>query len=744
MKKNFYTLFIMFALVVMLFGTSAKAYDIPINCSNLYPSQVFLINGTAGFDLGDGKQVVYTNCLPNMSINYTTGSDWNILSDQVDWLTKYGVVGNHNNPFFNNSRVYLLNNEYDSSEGDYTLSSNAYVLNRTYGLCGFDNEAMKFTPPNTGYVARYYGYDTGLPTGNASITMCAWIKPKVNLAGAGGLYYGIFGYGVMDVFKMRYVGIVADTGLPIDIPAYQLQIYGEGINTAQLVYNDTWVHICVTTTGLNTTTIYLNGSVSASSPINSYLYNTALHGDDGFMIGIDNTGAAYTGLIQDIMIWNDTKNASFIDGFFKGYFGTEGYGSLGVGESPAPVFNASDYGDYTFCSDATNYTIFCENFSYDVNINNYGWLYADVFNHFYPEPFFNSSIMLNLTNVEITHASQVSFFPNDVSIPDFVNTSFNVNANKVTLSFDFIASNVTGLNWYITQTDLGDLLIGSYNNDGGNISMYNYAGAQYWVIGNVPTDGSSIHVESTIMRNDEWDIPETYPAYNNYCDEYIKVYDDGVLLINTLNNVSGLWAGSIPCYLINNVTFEVWNTGRIPLDNITLWAEPAYELSLNITNCSNRSQNVATTMVRLNDYHSQSGSTSGGFVYFDGLNSSVYVVNMSRNGIFNYEGVTPTFNFSYVNICFDATANETGYIPSVVIDSDVIKQAIVIIAIIALIIFLYFMVPGMNPIVSAIIVILGSAIGSALGWLPVWITLFLVISSVAVVILSLKGSGHNE
>jgi hypothetical protein len=291
-----------------------------INCSGMSAGTPLVINGSAGFNLGSGSQIVWTNCQENLSVYYvsTNTTNWAIANDttQVAWDTEVGNVSSYNGAdvFSDNSRVYLLNNNAYDAKGVYNLTADG-VISGT-GVSGFAGTAYSFDGSND----RVYGSDAGLPTGASPYSFCLWYKPIK--AGA----VSLFSYGTQSNYQMR---ILISDGVGLN---YTLDIYGVASTNTNIQRTlNSWNYFCLNFNGTHVIGMNNLTTFSVSAPS---IPNTVLGGTSAFSISKIPWGGGYiNGSVDNLMIWNNNKSLSFFNSTFQNYLGTAGFGTLGAVET---------------------------------------------------------------------------------------------------------------------------------------------------------------------------------------------------------------------------------------------------------------------------------------------------------------------------------------------------------------------------------------------------------------------------
>jgi len=143
---------------------------------------------------------------------------------------------------------------------------------------------------------------TGLPSGNASRTMCAWAKPNSTPTSAQVIAtYGLainnqsFGLYISASAGVQYIGMTAYGGAPLDLLAPQI------ISTSQ------WMHLCATHDTV-TSRLYFNGKLIAEGA------RTLATTTGGMRIGAQQGSTQYfNGGIADVRIYDKALNEGQIN-----------------------------------------------------------------------------------------------------------------------------------------------------------------------------------------------------------------------------------------------------------------------------------------------------------------------------------------------------------------------------------------------------------------------------------------------
>lgn len=146
-------------------------------------------------------------------------------------------------------RQFTFNNDTgdlsDQSQSGYNLTATGSPAKVT-GVDGDTNGAYKFDGSGNQYLT---GSDSGLPTGNAPQTLCAWVNP----AAATGTYAMAAAYGDND-----WVYLGTHSGLQVNAGHASV-----GNTDGVSLPLNTWTHLCVAYNG-TMQTVYVNGVVDST------------------------------------------------------------------------------------------------------------------------------------------------------------------------------------------------------------------------------------------------------------------------------------------------------------------------------------------------------------------------------------------------------------------------------------------------------------------------------------------------
>jgi hypothetical protein len=315
------------------------SYDkrIPINCSGMSAGTPLVINGSAGFNLGSGSQIVWTNCQNNLSLYYvsTNTTNWAIANDtaQVAWDTELGNVSSYGNVFSNNYKVVYHfgqndNATYikDSSANNNSGTARAGVGTIPVSTTGLIGKGMYFT-----------GGADGADRGGIKASLVNSIDTTNNFYQQGvfrlngtqtHVYVMVSNYhtpGVEGGWNSRFLasgrlGMFATTSdgyLNYDAPA-----------NASL-YNQSFYYYAVSKIGTNIS-LFINGNYYNSGNITGNIIAT----DDALKIGYSGINYYYfTGVMDEVRVFNGTFNQTIFSQEYNNTQSLVGFGSLGAPEN---------------------------------------------------------------------------------------------------------------------------------------------------------------------------------------------------------------------------------------------------------------------------------------------------------------------------------------------------------------------------------------------------------------------------
>jgi hypothetical protein len=156
----------------------------------------------------------------------------------------------------------------------------------------------------SGYLAvdSSFSFATGLPTGNSSYTVTAWILPSTTPGSYGIIGWGTYGtYGAVNAFRTSSTN-------NCDIDNYSWG-YEKGYDvTAQVgIYDNTWHNVAVTyDAASHTKTLYLDGVLVKANSDTLTLNVTG----NNFTIGRTYTNEYFVGILDEVKVYNTALSTS--------------------------------------------------------------------------------------------------------------------------------------------------------------------------------------------------------------------------------------------------------------------------------------------------------------------------------------------------------------------------------------------------------------------------------------------------
>lgn len=331
-----------------------------INCSGMTVGTPVVINGSAGFDLGSGTQIVWTNCQENLSVYYfsTNTSIWAIANDTSQ--VNYSLNGLR----YDNKLVayYSLDNNAVAIDtfGVWNGTKTGTIVNGT-GILG---NSANFSQ------GGYYSMSGSNVLSFGNITVSGWINSQNwsfsnNIASANNIMAKT--YATKTPFQL---------GGGINNAPYNVKGFSwydgssiKEVNATSAFQNNVWYFFTGIYNGTHMV-LYINGVFN-----NSLVYSTGFPNDNGasslVKIGTASTGSeANPKQVDEVGLWNRSLSANEVSQLYNTYLGTVGFGNLGAVEigcvenltNSSPVFlqNISCLSS-NFMNQSWNYT------TYDVN-----------------------------------------------------------------------------------------------------------------------------------------------------------------------------------------------------------------------------------------------------------------------------------------------------------------------------------------------------------------------------------------
>ena len=297
-------------------------YYMPIDCSNMDDGVPFVINGADGFDLGCGKQTVWTYCSGTGTALYYNGCDDYAVWNDAGQLPMEVELGSGAD--YENANVWLdFNLRYAMTEADATDSSPQgvdatkvgdpqVVAGKIGNALDFDNDAVTFNGlADIGLVDfthEFWMYnDNAYSVWGQTLSLYKIRRmvcgPNIQLAGYPGCA-NCFSCGVKDTGGWKGVSIPA-----ADLTA------------------STWHHVAFVSDAGTDISIYLNGVPKQTitvGAIEAYTNrNNVLAADDLA------AGGFFNGKLDEVRFWSRALTGAEIAASYNNIMGTAGYGDLG-------------------------------------------------------------------------------------------------------------------------------------------------------------------------------------------------------------------------------------------------------------------------------------------------------------------------------------------------------------------------------------------------------------------------------
>lgn len=183
----------------------------------------------------------------------------------------------------------------------------------------FWNQACQFAGNSGSYVAVP---NSSLLDITSSFTLEAWVFPS----SVSGAEKGIISKGSTLGASLRYALKISTAG--------RVTLSTNGIlrltSTVSLTANN-WTHVCGTyNSSTNVFSIYLNGALNTSATVVSAIPTS---NTDSLFIGIAGAALPYSGLLDEVRIWNRDISATEISQFYRTSLGTSGNAYVGLAMS---------------------------------------------------------------------------------------------------------------------------------------------------------------------------------------------------------------------------------------------------------------------------------------------------------------------------------------------------------------------------------------------------------------------------
>jgi hypothetical protein len=316
---------------------------IPINCSLIDRGSPIVINGSSGFSISGNNQIVWVGCQPDLYLYYNNFSDYVVSNSTAQVPTE---VESGNGTSYQATSVW----RNDGAVGVYHMNQNgslvdsAGYLNLTkdgtgnFPQAGKYGNAINFTGgSNTNFYTSAANTYTNYPQGNANSAVMMWLKPDTNANRP------LWQFG--SASNNWQLGQIYLTKFYDSLGAAANDVAGSAV-----VQNGSWVHhAALYNNATGNFSIWLNGTYDGGKTFAAQNIGTGLPLEFGISKEVAGT-TAFNGLIDEIRVYNASKNSSYLDQLVKNAAGTAGYGSL------PPLENYWWNASYT-----TRYLINCTN-----------------------------------------------------------------------------------------------------------------------------------------------------------------------------------------------------------------------------------------------------------------------------------------------------------------------------------------------------------------------------------------------
>jgi len=303
---------------------SSYTYKRPINCSNMSDKVPIVINGSGGFDLGCGKQIVWTYCSgTGTALYYNNCSDY-VVANDTDQLPMEVELGNGTsyNPsdVWNINATYHFNTNAKDSAGNY--NGTTHNFDGDENITGKFAGAFHFEQSNKEYI------DTTIATLNKqSFTVLFWMNTTlVNYK----TFCGEYKSGIENGTFFQTASDGEDLVLGIGENDYTTNTY-----TQPSVNDGNWHQVGFKYDG-STGEIIWDGGYTGVTVTKNYADN-----DNTFIIGSLYSTYSYSfdGGIDEFRIYNYTLSASELSQTYQNALGTAGFGDLGAEETEGTSFS---------------------------------------------------------------------------------------------------------------------------------------------------------------------------------------------------------------------------------------------------------------------------------------------------------------------------------------------------------------------------------------------------------------------
>jgi hypothetical protein len=288
---------------------SSYALRALINCTNTFYGLPIAINGSKGFNLNGTNQTVWTICQPNLYLYFNSNFDYQVANNtaRVPMEVEKGNVSS-----------YLPSSVWanQGAKGIYHMAGVAALTDAS----DFANGSVTGTPTSAGgifgngweVVGSQYAND--ISASFTKLTACAWIDFA---NGTNRRLFGTLGYITSSYYE---------AGTP-RMNTFQLSPY-QDVGTGTTGFAE-WGYWCHTQSG-TTAREYANGTLKNSNNA----YANSVSSISAFQVLRAQSIDPWVGKVDEFRVFDDEKNATWINNTFENAIGTLGYGSLDPAEAP--------------------------------------------------------------------------------------------------------------------------------------------------------------------------------------------------------------------------------------------------------------------------------------------------------------------------------------------------------------------------------------------------------------------------
>ena len=195
-------------------------------------------------------------------------------------------------PFNGNANDESGNSNNGTINGATLTTDRFGNLNNAYNFDGNNNTSIKIT-------------SKGFPSGQSAISYSLWVKPKNNENNG------------FDKRLIEYGGYTNGTSfsLYINSDTYRVDYWGGQYDNFSPIVSNEWQHVVLSHDGISSHSFYLNGILKYSNNHAINLTNSGAAYIGSYKLG---NGYSFTGVIDDIRIYNRALSASEVQQLYSG------------------------------------------------------------------------------------------------------------------------------------------------------------------------------------------------------------------------------------------------------------------------------------------------------------------------------------------------------------------------------------------------------------------------------------------